>query len=100
MEVGKRRGFELFLMIFCVLEIKIKFQSIPFDRDWLIEINPIEVKYQAISFRIPNLPWSINTPTKVNVIVQQGNTLLDTLEYSYIPQCNSKNLRRIFITNS
>ena len=100
MEVGKGRRFELSRMIFCVLEIKIKFQSIPPDRDWSSEINPIQVKYQAISFPIPNFPWPINVPTKVNVLVQQGNTLLDTLVFSYIPQCNSKNLRRKFIRNS
>lgn len=101
MEVGQRRTFEISRMIFYSIEIKIIFQSMPPDRPRSMEIPSIQVKYQAISFPIPNFPSVINIPTKVNIIVQQGNTLLNTLEYTYLPPGNSKhNLKRNFFKNS
>ena len=69
-------------------EIKIQFRSIQSNQEWSSDIDKIDVKYQTISFRIPTYSWPITVQTTVNVIVQQGDTILKLLEYFYIPQCN------------
>lgn len=91
MEVGNQVNW-IHLFSRSITEIQITFQSTASQSPWSfpIDTSSIEVKYQAISFQTPVCPWVISARTAVNVIVQQGNTVLKLLEYSYIPQGNWK----------
>jgi len=67
------------------LDLCIIFKCDIANDQWVHHVTNFDLQDRMISFRVPIFPYEISQSTPVNIILQQGDSLIDVLEYAYLP---------------
>lgn len=67
------------------IAIQVNFRSNMFGNAWSMGLSEVFTKDCMLSFKTPRCPYSLNEIMPVDVIIEQGNQVLQTLKYFYLP---------------
>ena len=79
------------------IAIQISFRSNIFGNPWSMVLSEVFTKDCTVSFKTPRCPYSLNEIMPVDIIIEQGSQIIETIKYFYLPTSNEvkKNVERI-----
>ncbi len=82
-----------------MIDLQVTFEYDTTDIHWSAPVLDLEVNDPMISFRTPSFPFTIYSPTTVNVVLKQEKRTFEPLQFDYISTSNSKKNQRFILIN-